>query len=203
MRILIFGDSIAQGYYDTELGGWVNLLLLDVLKRKERHTDSPTELFNLAVSGDTTKRVAARLQQEVIVRKWADEPVMLVLAVGVNDTLLDNGKPLSSPEEYRQDLEKVYRLAKEVGDQLLFVGLTTVDEAETTPWKFNTGTHDLTWRNERIAQFDATLKAFAKEKQAEYVPIFEEYTKRQARGEQLLADGLHPNAVGHRVIYEQ
>ncbi len=203
MRILIFGDSIAQGYYDTEHGGWANLLLLDVLARKTRRTDYQTELFNVSISGDTTKRIVARLESEASTRKWEDEPVLLIFAVGINDTLLDNGQPLSSPEQYASELEELYVAASKITDQLVFVGLTSVNEAESAPWKFNTGTHELSWRNDRIAQFDAALQEFAREKRAGYVPVFELYKERQAKGETLHADGLHPNAAGHHVIYEQ
>lgn len=203
MRMLVFGDSIAQGYYDIERGGWVSLLFLDVLARKVRHTDYPTELFNVSVSGDTIKRITARLEAEASARKWADEPVLLIFAVGINDTLLDNGQPLSSPEQYADDLKELYAVASKITDQLFFVGLTSVDEAESAPWKFNTGSHELSWRNDRIAKFDAVLQSFADQKRVGYVPVFEHFQERQAAGDILHADGLHPSAAGHRLIYEQ
>lgn len=203
MRILIFGDSTAQGYYDLDMGGWANRLFIDNMQHKARRTDNPTEIFNVAVSGDTTRRIIERLQAEAIARKWEDEPTMLLFAVGVNDAMLDNGQPLSSPEQYRAELEELYAIAKPLTQHIVFVGLESVNEAESNPWIFNGGTHILSWTNERIGQFNAVLQDFAKEKNAHFVPVFNQFCDSQAQGKTLHEDGLHPNAAAHQIIFEQ
>lgn len=203
MRILIFGDSVAQGYYDLDQGGWVNLLYLDTLVRKVRSTTYTTELFNLSVSGDDTRRVMQRLEAEIEGRRWQDDPIVLVFAVGLNDTRITNDVPFSSPEQYRNDLEELYAIATRHAQQVIFVGLPAVFEPESAPWKFNAGTDELSWTNERIEKFDKVLASFAKDKGASFVPIFDAYMRRQQNGETLHADGLHPDALGHRLIYEQ
>ncbi len=63
MRILMFGDSIAQGYYDLDRGGWANLLFIQNMRRKARRTDYSVEMFNVSVSGDTVRRVTGRLKK--------------------------------------------------------------------------------------------------------------------------------------------
>ncbi len=203
MRILVFGDSIAQGYYDLEKGGWTNLLFLHNINRTVRRKDVSTEVFNVSVSGDTTQDVFNRLDNEVKARQWEDEPLVLVFAVGVNDTVIINGEPAIGLEAYKADLEKLYIAAKRCTTAIVFVGLEAVDESESAPWLFNSGANELAWKNERIREFDRVLEHFAKEKGIRYIPVFDEFIKRQKQGEKLHADGLHPNSAGHEVIFQQ
>src|SRR5690348_15400516 len=98
MRILIFGDSIAQGYHDLEMGGWVNHLLTDLLKQKARSTTQTTELFNVSISGNTIQDVINRFEAETNARRWNDDPFLFIFAIGFNDARVDNGRPFSSPE---------------------------------------------------------------------------------------------------------
>lgn len=203
MRILVFGDSTAQGYYDLEKGGWVNLLFLHNINRRVRRKDIATEVFNVSVSGDTTRDVMNRLGHEVKARQWEDEPIALVFAVGVNDSVIVNGEPAMSLETYQADLEELYALAKQHTNTIVFVGLEAVDESESAPWLFNSGTDELVWKNERIQEFDQALEKFAREKGVRYVPVFDEFRKRQEKGEKLHADGLHPNAKGHDIIFRE
>ena len=56
MKILVFGDSIAYGANDYELGGWVNRLRLDFDKK----TDYEIEVFNLGRSGEISEEVLNR-----------------------------------------------------------------------------------------------------------------------------------------------
>lgn len=203
MRILLFGDSIAQGYYDTENGGWANLLATALMRRKARQTDVPAEFFNLAVSGNFTKHVLARLEQEAKSRVWGDEPMLFIFAVGINDAHLDNGQAVSTPELYGQELEKLYRIAKKLSDTMIFVGLSPVLEAETRPWLFNSGTHSLAWDNSRIRLFDNVLQDFTQRYSLTYVPLFDGMLQQMSAGTSLMMDGLHPNTAGHAYMFGQ
>ncbi len=64
MNVLVFGDSIAYGAWDEE-GGWV-----ERLKRYLHHrTTSYGEyhlVYNLAVSGETSRGILERLEGEAI-----------------------------------------------------------------------------------------------------------------------------------------
>jgi lysophospholipase L1-like esterase len=202
MRLLVFGDSIAQGYYDLESGGWVNLLAQDVMRRKARRTDYASELFNVAISGNFTRNVITRLEAEIQSRLWNSEPVSLVIAVGINDTHVADGVAVSSPERFRAELEQLHTLAAHYSDHITYVGLTPVDESEANPWRFNTGSRELVWTNDRIKAFDDVLAEFAASVSAPYIPLFDDMLQRMNNGEQLMMDGLHPNSEGHRLMYQ-
>ncbi len=70
MRVLVFGDSIAQGFWDTE-GGWVARLIREYLTLKGLNLNtSQPDLFNLAVDGDTTDKIVYRFHAETMARQW-------------------------------------------------------------------------------------------------------------------------------------
>ena len=108
MRILFFGDSITQGFWSKE-GGWVEIirkyydgLALDDLK----HNKQP-EIFNLGVSGDTTKNLLARIESETKARIWPDDPVVIVISIGTNDDLFEGGKQWITPAEFETNLNAI------------------------------------------------------------------------------------------------
>src|SRR6266446_3620690 len=75
MRALVFGASITQGFWDTE-GGWVNRLRRhydsQVIKGLHPEENYPT-VFNLGISGDSTKGVLKRFNNEAKARVWPGE----------------------------------------------------------------------------------------------------------------------------------
>jgi len=200
MRTLIFGDSISQGYYDLAIGGWANMLLLDTLKHKVRNVDNTSEVFNVSVSGDDISRVIVRLANEIEVRKWEDEPILLVFSIGFNDTRIENDKPYSTLDDFKKDLGALYEIAAQFSNNMIFVGLTSVYEPESAPWKFNAGNDDISWTNERIRLFDGALKDFANENNAAFVSLLDTFLEHQ-KDKNLHADGIHPNEYGHKLIY--
>jgi lysophospholipase L1-like esterase len=202
VRILIFGDSIAQGYYDLASGGWANLLFIDGLKQKVRRTDNTSEIFNLGVSGDTIRGVRERLESELEARRWEDEPFVLIFAIGFNDTRFDDNTPYSTPLKFQSELEALHQTASKYSNKIVYVGLTSVDEAESAPWQFNTGNQNIIWTNERIALFDAVIKDIASSHAATYVPLLDTFLEKQ-KTIPLHADGIHPNDAGHQLIFER
>lgn len=201
MRVLIFGDSITQGYYDMEAGGWVGRLTADLWRKKVRTNDIKTEFFNLGVSGNTTKELTERILSESKSRLWEDESIILIIEIGFNDTPTLNNEAISSPSQYVSELSELYKQAQIVTDKILFVGLTPVDETQASPWLYNTGTEDLVWANDRIWLFEQALREFVAEKSLAFVPVFEAFNEKSDNGEQLISDGIHPNEAGHELIY--
>src|SRR5437762_377896 len=113
MRVLIFGDSITQGFFDVR-GGWVGRLRehYDMLQLKNPTTYSQPVIFNLGISGDTAEKLVRRFENETEARLWPDEDMAFVFSIGTNDASTRNLEPFSTPEKYRNQLEELIKMAK-------------------------------------------------------------------------------------------
>lgn len=199
MRILIFGDSIAQGFWDEAQGGWVHRLraYYDSLQVKDFSHPQP-KIFNLGVSGDTAADILDRFEAETLARQWPGEALMLIFAVGTNDSKIIGSQNYCSTDAYKAHLsallEKVPHFTKLPP---IFVGLTPCDETRTTPVSWV----DVSYENGCLQAFDRTLQATVEKHGGLYVPVFEKFQAAQAKKD-LLFDGLHPNAAGHTLLAE-
>lgn len=200
MRVLVFGASITQGFWDPE-GGWVNRLRKYYDERQLtdlRNGNEPT-IFNLGISGDTTQGLIKRFRHETQARLWPNEEFVLVFSIGTNNALIkSDGTSLASPEEYAADIQQLINEAREFSDKIMLVEIAPCDDKLTNPvfWA------DISYSNERIAKFNSALRDVATNSNLSCVKIYDELNKRIEKGEQLLEDGLHPNAEGHEAIFE-
>ena len=62
-RWLVFGDSIVSGFFDT-CGGWVDRLKHDQMMKFIRD-GAGVKVFDLGISGQTSKDLLARIEGEV------------------------------------------------------------------------------------------------------------------------------------------
>ena len=81
-KLIALGDSGVFGWGDQEAGGWVERLRCYWMPRPQ----APV-IYNLGIRGDGLERVAARLQQEFMVRGELrrQQPQGILLGVGLND----------------------------------------------------------------------------------------------------------------------
>lgn len=108
-KLIVFGDSLSAGYgFDPQLG-WVNLL-----QQKLKQLDSPFEVVNTSVSGETTTGGLARLAAMLQYHK----PSLVILQLGGNDGL--RGLPLS---HIKQNLITMSEMIQDSGAQLLLAGI--------------------------------------------------------------------------------
>jgi lysophospholipase L1-like esterase len=196
MRVLVFGDSIAYGKYDSQ-GGWVDRLKTTYSDRQlARLEDDLPSVYNLGVEGETTRRLTARLPREVVTRRnyWEeDTEFAFVFAIGINDSLItDDGDFFSSPEQYAHDLQELYDTAQLFCKKLLFIGLTPVEDDHPRNHYYDTN---------RVWEFEQVLRNFVREHSLPIVQLFEKFEKCK-KEEFLYANGLHPNDEGHRIIYD-
>ena len=193
MRVLVFGDSITQGFWDIE-GGWVSRIRkqYDQQMIDGMYNDPPT-IFNLGVSGNSSDDVLLRFENETKVR--ATEELAFVIAIGVNDARTKAGVNYSDTNRYKQNLGEILKLAKQHSNKILFIGLTPCVEERSNPVSWG----DTGYTNGRIKEFDAALREFCDENQVRFVEVFKHFTNSEAGGK-LLPDGLHPNDDGHQLI---
>ncbi len=199
MRVLVFGDSITWGFWDTE-GGWATRLRNYYVARelKEKSHRDPS-VFNLGIGGDTAKGVLRRFKPETDARKWPGEDFVFVFAIGTNDSATENGKPRFSEKEYRSNLEKLIDEAKKYSDKIVFVGLTPCEEELTTPipWR-----KSISYTNKRLLLFEKVIKDECAKNNMPQVVLFETFQDELSKNRKLLADGLHPHNEGHKLIFQ-
>lgn len=201
MRVFIFGDSIVQGYFDDKQGGWANQLELHYQKHILANMEGNwTEIYNLGISGDTVDNTRNRLKSEVLSRRLSDDEECIVLAVGINDTVLRENRVIMEVQDFQEVYDDIIDQALALCPRVICVGLTAVEESQTDPWPYSsTGKQ---WKNNRINLFEDTIKQSAYNKQVAFIPIHDEFLKL-IKQKQLLADGLHPNHEGHSFIAKE
>ena len=199
MRILIFGDSIAQGHSDSS-GGWANRAANVCHTRTLKDKDAMfVEVFNLGISGDTVQNIIDRIEDETEVRRSNDK-IYIVVAAGINDSLLIENRVAIDEYKFQEQYEKLVKTVTSISDGCLFVGLTAVDENLTNPLAASkTGKQYL---NNRINLFEDCIKQVCNEKNVAFVPVHDMFIGQLNGRQSLLADGLHPDNAGHALLFE-
>jgi len=203
MRVLIFGDSITQGYWDTE-GGWVDRLrkYYDELQVTDLDgRDEPT-IFNLGISADNSANVVARIESEIRSRTRHNNPPIIIVQIGINDSSKDSlskEETVSLPiHEYEQNLRAIINTVKVMGSKLIFVGLSACDESKTRPVSWG----DFHYTNSAIKTYEDTMKNVAAEYGIAFISVFNSFAAELKRDRMLLSDGLHPNNEGHEAMFD-
>jgi len=186
MVICIFGDSITWGAGDSEKGGWAERLKVYFAKKYY------INIYNLGISGNTTEDLLKRIESESKFR----EPNIIVFAIGINDAqfIHSTNSNRISDNNFRNNIEKLYTIAKKFTTKIIFIGLTQVDESKTRPIPWDT---NKTYTNERIKQFDQIIKDFCSENNLKFIPVNDLLNNDD------LIDGLHPNTQGHIKMFKR
>lgn len=199
MRILCFGDSITQGFCDSN-GGWVNRLRYHYDKKliEDKDEHSPT-VFNLGISGETTEKLLERIENEIIARKFPGEEFKIIIATGTNDSIYYDKENKSEPEDYTRQLFEITEIAKNFTQDIHFIGLTPViDELlQPIPWS---STKEC-FSSDRMKLFNEALKNFCNQNKKDYIDIWNIFLEEDLNS--ILFDGLHPNNKGHNLMFKQ
>jgi lysophospholipase L1-like esterase len=187
MKICVFGDSLAWGAKDYKKGGWVERLKCYFIENcKDVH------VYNLSLFADNTDGLLKRFETEAKSRK-AD---MIIFAIGINDSLYLRTKDNRNVDldRFKSNLLELVRIAQNIADNVMFIGLTKVDETKTMPRP--TGIPERFYENESIVKYDTVIREFCEKNALVYVDM-KEVIKIED-----LEDGLHPNSQGHEKIFK-
>lgn len=198
MRVLIFGASSAQGYWDSQ-GGWADRLkhYYDELQMQDWSIEQP-RVINLGVSGDDSAAILKRIGPESKARE-NEKGLSIIVQVGSNNAVEQNGHLGSTIEKYQADLETIIKKVEEFTYKIIVVGFPAVDETRTNPVEWA----DLYFKNEKILKFEKAAQETSEKVDVPFVAIHQEFLKKMAAGDNLQAhDGLHPNSEGHQLIFE-
>ncbi len=176
-RIVITGDSFVEGV-GASTGGWAQRLARDL---------APRPVTVHGIGGDTSDDLITRIDSEL-----DPAPEFVFVGIGINDARWRAlaGRHEVSIEDYLANVERLIDTVVALGSQLWFVGLTSVDEALTDPFK-----DDKHYRNRSIATYDVRLRGIARRRQVGYIA-----GPNLAAIDGGLADGLHPSDVGHNLL---
>lgn len=186
-RICIFGDSITWGAIDPENGGWVNQLR----RYFETNNDYDIAVYNQGVSGDNTDDLLARFKLECAAR----EPQIIIFAIGINDSqyIKTKDNPRVSLEKFQNNLVELINQAKKFSDNIMFVGLTKVEDDKLMPIPWST--EEKFYDNDNVAKYNAVIEKISSENNLPFLNLLDLLELSD------LGDGLHPNSNGHKKIF--
>lgn len=188
VSICVFGDSIGEGYYDSEKGGWVSQL-----SRFLKTSSDNLHIYNCSVSGESTREVLARFDTEINAKK----PKTIIFALGTNDSWYfnnDKEKTNVSLEEFKENLKLLVSKSQKINSKIAFVGVPKVDESKVTPIPWRT---EVFYNNENIKKYNQTIKEICNEYKLEFIEVFHLLENDD------FSDGLHPNTRGHTKLFEE
>ena len=198
MRILVFGSSIVFGFWDLQ-AGWVNRLRMFTDLKTLKDPKYDRSVYNLGVSGDTTRKLLDRFENEIKARLKEKQEIIIIIEVGINDSYVYNKtkEKKVSEDEFRSNLQNLINVAKKYSSKIFFVGLNLIEEQKVNPVPWHP---EISYIEARIRLYDVIAREVCKKNNIDFIDIMKEFIKRDYK--KLLEDGVHPNTGGHKVIYE-
>lgn len=194
--IICFGDSITRGESDAVYGGWADRIKTRLIKQFVETGKDKISLFNMGISGETTNGLMQRFQSEFVTRQATDKQDTVLFGYGANDLATQEGDYLVDIDTYIDNLSRSIEFALEKGANVVLINVTPIAaKLEGIPNVNNRIRND-----ETIRRYNQALLALS----AKYgVGLIDVYTPFSDNKEAYLtADGLHPNSVGHEVLYQ-
>ncbi|WP_030773423.1 MULTISPECIES: GDSL-type esterase/lipase family protein [unclassified Streptomyces] len=192
-RIVVVGDSIAYGRCDPR-GGWAgHLAAAHIAANEAEH-----RLFNMAVPGSTLADVGEQTPALLGARR----PDTLLVAAGINDSAVPATATATDPDAVVGGTADLARLTDSLdalaatalgrGARLVVAGPSWLDEDRTRDYE------GLRFTRARALALRAFVRAWCEAHHIDFLDLWEPLRERT----ELLVDGLHPTAEGHRALYE-
>ena len=202
-RILVFGDSIVFGNWDKQ-GGWANRLKSFYMKEALNNSDYYYMVYNVGVSGDTSRELLERFEYEIKHRLWEreetgeKEEIIIILSTGKNDAaFIKSRNSLNiSINDFAINIKQLLIIAKKYSVKIVFIGPTLIDESKTIPTNWDS---NIEYSNKNIEKYNRIIIFVCKENKIHFIDMYEEFKKLDYK--KLLEDGVHPNSAGHKKIF--
>lgn len=196
----MFGDSITYGRSDVN-GGWASRLrkFLD-----EKESSKPDQhyfkVYNLGIGENDTNNLLKRFEFELKQRVDEEMQKVIIFGIGTIDAKFVHSKNSlqTTHDMFKINIQKLFTVAQHFTSNIIFVGLTPVDEPKTTPTQWNT---DNSIMNSNVSGHNKTLQLFCKQNKIQFVDLFDSWLAANYKL-LLYEDGLHPNSEGHKKIFE-
>lgn len=185
VRIGVWGASTTYGSGDKEMGGWVNRLRLYFDNLEGDY--GAVNVFNCGIGGGTYEHLIDRFPMEAKHRR----PGVVVFGGGGNDymTLEKDGEPLVSVDEFRENLVRLTKMAREWTEKIIFVGQAHMDEDKTTPCAWR----EIYYYNKYVDLYNSVIEKFCEDEGLVFVSMDGILDVKKDFG-----DGVHANAGGMR-----
>ena len=188
--VLCFGDSLVFGRGEQPCLSWVGRL-----KSYFEPQDFWNCVYNLGIPGDTTKDLLQRFDAETKPRTKSlrQDKYVIIVAIGINDTRWDgmpeDNQPRVKEEEFKKNIKELIKKAKSYNTDLVFIGLTPIDENRTLPFE------QTSFKNEKVKRFNEIIKNNCSDEEVLFLDVFDKLNNE--KWPSMLADGVHPNSKGY------
>lgn len=192
MRVLVFGDSITYGAWDTE-AGWVERIKREAHKQTVQSQGSnKLQIINLGIGGDSSTKILKRMPAEIEARYSASWPFVFVITFGANDERSIDGKIETPIEQFKINVQAIIDLAKQHSSKILFIGIPPIGKS-VVEFKGQE------YSDERAKEYEQHMQEIVENADLPFVPIRPAF--EQAGLDTLYAyDNIHPNDKGHQLI---
>ena len=187
-NICIFGDSIVWGAWDKEKAGWANRLSIYYQNNNDENI-----VYNLGIPSETSTNLIKRIKNECEARN----PNTIIIAIGINDALyLKNvEKEQTDIHSFEKNIKEIIKISKLYTKNILFIGLTRVNENCTIPISWN---DNEMYFNKNIEKYNQKIKQCCFENQIMFLDVLDLLETND-----LNTDGIHPNEIGHEKLFER
>lgn len=173
---IIFGDSIAYGLFDEELG-WAY--------RLKKILSNNNYIFNLAIPGQNSEDILNKFEIELKNRYNNIDDFKIIFSFGIKDSLLLS-KDNNHLKIFENNVLEIINKTKEYTNKIYFIGLINPDINKRVEYNLDC-----------IAKIDNTIEKICTKEQVNYIKLKDLIFNYE------LVDGLHPNSIGHKKISEE
>ena len=187
MKIIFFGDSVTDAARDRSNPLHLGAGYVKIAAEELRLSYPKLEILNRGNGGDRTEQLLERIETDVV----AEKPDVVVLEVGINDVWHRFlGGVAVSPEEFRQNYEKIVSCLKDTGAKIVILqpyALRVGDKQQLRPY---------------LDHFNGIIREIAVCEKLPVIALDEIFhtVTQEVEPTVIAQDGVHPTQCGCRYI---